>query len=226
MGSLDSDFISPSLPVLSLESPDLPRDLYAACRDHGFFYLTDHGIPPSALRHILSLARRFFLESSVDEKNLVKRRPTSEGGDAARGYQVLNENVTKGLRDFHEAVDFYREFDDQETTHNGPPTTKKYEFLHGPNLWPKHPPELKQVYEEYIEQCKEVGTKLLTAMGEALSLDGDEHDTFVTATRKSFWVMRMIGYPPLQNSKDEAGVSCGEHSGIFLFTSNLTKPDR
>jgi isopenicillin N synthase-like dioxygenase len=217
MGSLDINPSKASLPILSLTSPNLAKELYTACRDHGFFYLTDHGVAQSILDNILDLARCFFLESSAEEKTRIKRRPAHEGGDGARGYQVLNENVTKGLQDFHEGVDFYREFN--AIKNDTLPSKKKYDFLRGPNLWPAHPPELKHVYEQYIEQCKKVGADLVRIMGDALGLVGEEKDTLTEATENSFWVMRMIGYPPLQDKADEQGVSCGEHSGIIsLYT--------
>lgn len=222
MGFLDTSTTSTSLPIISLTSPNLAKELYDACLEHGFFYLTDHGIAPSVLENILDLARRFFLESSAEAKASIKRRPAHRGGDSARGYQVLNENVTKGLRDFQEAVDLYKEFDD--TTSSTGPLKEDYDFLHGPNLWPAHPSGLKAVYEQYIEQCKMVGAHVVRAMGEALQLAGKEKDALTSSTDNSFWVMRMIGYPPLQNKEDEQGVSCGEHSGIN-FLLHLSRAD-
>jgi isopenicillin N synthase-like dioxygenase len=199
----------PTLPILSLTSPTLPADLYTACKDTGFFYLTDHGIPHELLDSVLSLSRRFFLEASDEEKSAIRRKTVEEGGDGARGYQVVGENVTKGQRDYHEAVDFYREWN-QDTEQKGYTATK---FLQGPNLWPSHPPELKQVLEEYTKQCQVVGTRIVKAMGEALG----EGSVFVNATRDSFWVMRMIGYPPLTTPSSE-GISCGEHTDYGCVT--------
>ncbi|KIW04322.1 uncharacterized protein PV09_04614 [Verruconis gallopava] len=200
------------LPVISLQSDTLARDLYQACKETGFFYLTDHGISPDILNNVLSLARRFFLETAEDSKSKIQRKPVHEGGDGARGYQVLNENVTKGKRDYHEAVDFYREWDhcnDEDVD-----GSRGYQFLRGPNLWPEHPPELKQLLQDYIEQCQNVGTRVVKAMGEALG----EGDVFVRATRKSFWVFRMIGYPPLQGGDAHEGISCGEHTDYGCVT--------
>jgi isopenicillin N synthase-like dioxygenase len=208
-----------SLPVLSLKSPTLPTELYQACRDHGFFYLTDHGIPTAALDEVLDLARQFFIDATPEQKSAVQRKGVEEGGDGARGYQRIGENVTKGARDWHEAVDFYREWEDggegSRETNGG----SQHELLEGPNLWPDHPPELHGTYQEYIESVKEIATKVVRAMGEALGLEGAEKDTFVKATRDSFWVMRMIGYPPLQDGATE-GVSCGEHTGTLHHKVN------
>ncbi|TID13218.1 naringenin 2-oxoglutarate 3-dioxygenase [Venturia nashicola] len=224
MASLDTSKANSSLPIISLTSPNLAKELYTACLEHGFFYLTDHGVAPSILENILDLARRFFLQSSAEDKASIKRRPAHEGGDSARGYQVLNENITKGLRDFQEAVDLYKQFDDTENSIS--PLKADYDFLRGPNLWPSHPPELKTVYEQYIDRCKKVGAEVIRAMGEALQLSGEERDALTSSTDNSFWVMRMIGYPPLQNEADEQGVSCGEHTDygcVTLLLADSTK---
>jgi isopenicillin N synthase-like dioxygenase len=195
-----------NLPVISLESPTLAVDLYSACKDVGFFYLTDHGIPQPFLDSVIAQSRQFFLEASAEDKSRIRRLGVDDGGDGARGYQVVGENVTKGARDWHEGVDFYKEWGaDTETSG----------LLRGSNLWPSHPPELKSTLEAYIEKCQEVGTRLVRAMGEALG----EGDVFVNATRNSFWVMRMIGYPPLADDAEKTGgVSCGEHTDYGCVT--------
>jgi isopenicillin N synthase-like dioxygenase len=198
-----------SLPILSLTSGDLPEELYQACRDHGFFYLTDHGIPTQTLDQVVELARQFFEESPEGTKEAIQRRTLQEGGDGAHGYQKIGENITNGIRDWHEAVDYYAEWDVIRTTEG-----TKDGFLRGEQIWPEYPPELRRVYEEYIELVKDVGSRIVKAMGEALGLEGDERDLFVEKTRESFWVMRMIGYPPLE-AEYGGGVSCGEHTGKF-----------
>ena len=194
--------------------------LSLACRNIGFFYLTGHSIPASTTNNVLSLARQFFLETPDLEKAAIARRePGDEYGDGARGYQRLGENITQGKSDFHEAVDFYRE--DPECLPRGPP----YELLKGRNLWPQNPPKLKTAFEEYMEQMKVVGTAVVRAMGAALDL-GEHEKEFVKMTRESFWVMRMIGYPPLpelaigvqSNGSIDDSQSCGTHTDYGCVT--------
>ena len=224
----------PSLPIISLASflsLEAPQEvvvreaarLNRACTEHGFFYLSDHGIPQSTLDAVLNTARRFFLEASPAEKDAVKRREAHEGGDGARGYQLLGENLTKGKRDWHEALDFYsEEFSDPKQEHV--PDLLHDGLLRGRNPWPKHPADFQTVYEGYIEQVKHVGTALVRAMQLALSLEADEKDAMVSETRKSFWVLRAIGYPPLKRNVDgtdadaDAGISCGEHTDYGCVT--------
>lgn len=193
-----------SLPILSL--PTLFEDaapLRDACRNVGFFYLTDHGIPTARMAQVLDLARSFFLTASDNEKQELARKAP----DLARGYQRLGENVTLGKRDAHEAIDFYREIDDafDQPRADG--------LLAGHNQWPRTPPELEAELKSYIDDVLQVGSRLVKAMGLALGL---EHDIINEATSKSFWVARMIGYPPLQAADGES-ISCGEHTG----TSNV-----
>jgi len=206
-----------------------------ACTDFGFFYVTAHGIPTSRLNEVISLARHFFSLSEA-EKSKIKRYDAGgpEGGDGARGYQGMGENVTKGKRDMHEAIDFYREWDhaDKEQGSGGPGTSST---LQGPNLWPENPKELKDVYLEYIDQLQTVGQAVVRAMGQALDLpppstdapQSEDSEIFVRNTDKSFWVMRMIGYPNLETpltSADAEEFSCGEHTDYGCVTLLLADP--
>lgn len=208
-----------------------------ACMDFGFFYVTGHGIPTSKLDEIISLARQFFY-LPIEEKNKIKRHHAGglEGGDGARGYQGMGENITLGHRDVQEAVDLYREWD-HDTKEEGPSGPGTYKTLQGPNLWPETPTELKPVYLSYINQLQGVGQALVRAMGVALGLgkctadaDGNTEDEeiFVRNTNKSFWVMRMIGYPkletPLAEGQDATEFSCGEHSDYGCVTLLLADP--
>ena len=255
--------VTPSLPLIDI-SPFLSStptfesrthctaSLSQACLHHGFFYLVNHGIPISLTDRVLNLARSYFTECADAEKLLIKRQGVGKGaGDGARGYQVIGDNVTQGKRDWHEAVDWYRPVVSREALtgrelnagqtfgsnacqrQEGSVRSPPYTLLHGINLWPDRPAEFQEVYKIYIEKMLELGTAIVRAMGYALELQDPE--TFVTATRESFWVMRAIGYPPLppkdmttngaDESNDEArtetngeGVSCGAHTDYGCLT--------
>ncbi|KAF2261945.1 Clavaminate synthase-like protein [Lojkania enalia] len=224
-----SAFLNPSSTFQARQ--DIAATIDRACADYGFFYLTGHGIPTSRLDEIISLARQFF-SLPLSEKNKIKRYDAGgpEGGDGARGYQGMGENITLGRRDHQEAIDIYREWDHspKEAGQGGPSTHKT---LQGPNLWPTEPQEFKSVYLDYIEQCKKIGEALVRAMGVALNLgpaapDADQNteneEVFVRNTDRSFWVMRMIGYPklqtPLVEGEDITEFSCGEHTDYGCVT--------
>ncbi|KAH7135909.1 hypothetical protein B0J11DRAFT_576464 [Dendryphion nanum] len=229
----------PSLPIIDISAflqpassaearQKVANSVNRACVDYGFFYLTGHGLPISKLEQIISLARDFFA-LPVEEKNKIKRYDAGgpEGGDGARGYQGIGENVTGGKKDHHEAIDLYREWDhDARRDGRGGPGTS--ETLQGTNLWPSQPEELKDVYLEYIDKLKHIGTALVHAMGagldlgppnEAASDDTEDELVFVRNTNKSFWVMRLIGYPQLSTPlADNNEASCGEHTDYGCVT--------
>lgn len=158
-------------------------------------------------------------------------------GDGARGYQVIGDNVTEGKRDWHEAIDFYRpvregepfeggggggagEGEGEDGSKRGGGREGPYGLLKGMNAWPRYPEGFREVYEEYVGRMVEVGTAVVRAMGVALG--GGMEEVFVGNTRRSAWVMRAIGYPPLPEDgtvgKDEGGVSCGAHSDYGCVT--------
>jgi isopenicillin N synthase-like dioxygenase len=220
-------------PFLSTSPPDeegkerTAKQIFDACSTVGFFYLVNHGIPASITDSVLSLGKEFFLNTSLEEKTRIIRQKVGEGhGDGARGWQPLRDNVTRGKRDWQEAVDFYREHDDASAGSSGncPP----YEILMGKNLWPQRPEDLKDTYEDYIERMLELGNAVLRAMSAALQV-GDEH-LFIQSTKKSFWGMRLIGYIPIpdaenaasEDADDDDGISCGEHTDYGCVTLLLT----
>lgn len=201
MPSLPIIDISPFLDPNSSSSSRLEtaRSLDTACRTVGFFYLSSHNIPSSELHQILSLAHAFFaLPTSEKESLKLKPAGTNDGGDGARGYQTIGENVTQGKRDWHEGLDLYRPV---------PPTNPPYAPIMGENKWP--PGEFREIYEKYIEKLLVLGRAVMSAI--ALGLGEEEH-YFEKLVDESFWVMRAIGYPPLE-SGEEGGISCGEHTG-------------
>lgn len=224
-----SPFLHPS-PLSSLHSTS--THISTACANPGFFYLTNHNLPPTLTNRVLSLARDFFLHAPAAEKERIKRLDVgSGGGDGARGYQVIGDNVTEGKRDWHEAIDWYRPVKEGEpfecavggddfAVKSGKNREGPFELLKGMNTWPQYPEGLREVYEEYTEKMCELGTAVVRAMGMALG-EGME-DVFVGNTGKSAWVMRAIGYPPLPEDgtkgKEKGGVSCGAHSDYGCVT--------
>ncbi|KAI9746811.1 MAG: hypothetical protein M1835_002393 [Candelina submexicana] len=203
----------PSSTCTPFQKQKCAASIFAACHDTGFFYLTNHSIPSTQTAEILSLARTFFTTAPLFEKLSIARRNCGVGdGDGARGWQRIGENLTGGKRDWHEAVDLYRDVGAREG--KGP-----FDCLMGPNKWPTTPEGLKEKYEEYVEKMLELGEAVVMGMGWAL-LGEEGQDVFVKETRESFWVMRLIGYPPLPADvgDNDGRVSCGEHSDYGCVT--------
>ncbi|KAF8422658.1 hypothetical protein EV426DRAFT_564175 [Tirmania nivea] len=197
--------------------------LNCACRDVGFFYLTGHGIPEKLHRTVLQEARSWFLNASEEDKKAIKRWDVGKGlgraGDGARGYQRVGENITGGMKDWHEAIDYYRPV---------PPAAPPYAPIHGPNPWPSPQtyPTFQPTFESYIESCLSLGHALLRALSLALHPSPPKEDLFTGFLHSPFWVMRIIGYPPLSTSPNDGGVSCGEHTDYGCVTLLLADNTR
>ncbi len=245
MGSTSPPAASPAIPTISIApflSPSTSpaehlsatsQSLSCACRSPGFFYLTNHNLPPALTSRVLSLARDFFTTVPQSEKEKIKRRGVGDGhGDGARGYQVIGENVTEGKGDWHEGIDWYRPILPGESFDEciGKGARKPpYDLIQGLNQWPSGPSGFREVYEEYIRLMLALGTAVVRAMGVALKEEGvlGDEETFVKQTAESFWVLRAIGYPQLPVQEQEEGkVSCGAHTDygcVTLLLADETK---
>jgi isopenicillin N synthase-like dioxygenase len=204
-----------SLPVISIEPyvsekatdaerRQVARALHEACRDFGFFYLDVRSfVNPSEMEELIRLARVFFAlpQEEKDSISITKQ-------DLARGYQRLKENVTGGKADNHEAIDWYRPVENPDKT----------KPLWGTNQWPLESsvPGFREKYEGWIVKMKELGVIVMNAMADGLGLMNEEWEHLKGQVNDSFWVFRMIGYPPLP--KDDDGFSCGAHKDYGCLT--------
>ncbi|KAJ9094443.1 hypothetical protein QFC21_005982 [Naganishia friedmannii] len=209
--------ISPYLPSCAEQYSDADRakvaeHMHRACRDIGFFYLrVDDYLGEHEMRSVLERGREFFLQATKDEKaeiGLVQ-------GDGVRGYQKLKQNITMGKADHHEGLDFYAPspYPDGESRDE----TGQLKPLGHANQWPKKPTDFRPEMEEWIAKMKVLGMIVMKAMADGLGMEDDEWEELSRMVQDTFWVMRVIGYPPLPQSAE--GVSCGAHKDYGCLTS-------
>ncbi|XP_018515364.1 probable 2-oxoglutarate-dependent dioxygenase At3g49630 isoform X7 [Brassica rapa] len=177
------------------------RKLDRACRDVGFFYVIGHGISESLMRKVKEMTHRFF-ELPYEEKLKIKITPAA----GYRGYQKIGVNYTSGKQDFHEAIDCYREFKQGKYGETG-------KVLEGLNQWPENPQEYKGLMDEYINLCTDLSRNILR--GISLALGGSPYEFEGEMVGDPFWVMRIIGYPGVNQ---ENVIGCGAHTDYGLLT--------
>lgn len=78
-------------PFLSADSTEEEKqkvgiEIDRACREVGFFYLKNHGVPKDLLDSMLNHARDFFETATAEDKTKLALKNTAQGGDNARGW--------------------------------------------------------------------------------------------------------------------------------------------
>jgi isopenicillin N synthase-like dioxygenase len=184
------------------------RQLGAACREAGFFYLTGHQVPPAVIDGLLAAASGFFaLPSEAKLAYYIGKSPNH------RGYVPPGEEVFYGgARDQKESFDLCFE---QAREALG---ARRDPFA-GPNVWPSLP-GFREAVSTYYAAVFELGRRLLRGFALALELPESFFDQFVTAPPSQ---LRMLHYPP--NPAPDVTVGIGAHTDYECFTILLpTKP--
>ncbi len=134
------------------EQRDVARQIGQACREHGFFYITGHGVAEELYKRLESLSREFFAQP-VEEKMHISM---AQGGRAWRGYFRVGDELTSGRPDRKEGIYFGSELAaDHPAVAAGTP-------LHGANLFPDIP-GFRQAVLDYMAALTGVGHHLMAA---------------------------------------------------------------
>ena len=179
-----------------------------ACRATGFFYVTGHGVPAELPARVDALAREFFALPDATKARIAM----PNGGRAWRGWFPLGGELTSGAPDWKEGLYFGEELPPQD------PRVRAGWPLHGANLFPEQPAELRVAVLELIDALTEVGHTLLRGISRALALDDDWFDRHLTAAPTVLF--RVFRYPPLPGPATGAPSpwSVGEHTDYGLLT--------
>ena len=127
--------------------PGSLQALDAACRDHGFFLLTGHGMD-ALIDAVWQQAHGFFGSSNAVKRSVERSR------DNALGY--FNRELTKQKRDQKEVFDYAD--DAQETSGTG----------FGRSQWPRDLPAFRDTLIAYPRACAVLTNHILAMLYTAL----------------------------------------------------------
>jgi isopenicillin N synthase-like dioxygenase len=179
------------------------RQIDAACRQSGFFYVVGHGVDAGLQSQLHDLSREFFALPVAVKERIAMRH----GGRAWRGYFRVGDELTSGKPDQKEGLYFGQELPaDHSLVVGGAP-------LHGPNLFPEHPAGLREAVLEYVTALTGLGHRLMA--GIALGLGLAEHYFAEHGFREPLALFRVFNYPP---PIDENLWGVGEHTDYGLLT--------
>ncbi len=203
-----------SVPVIDLgpfldggDKPGVARAIGRACREVGFFYVGNHGVPEARIEAAFAEARRFFAQP-LEAKTAIH---VSKSYPRQRGYVPLFEENTDPAvtADLKECFDLGRELPpDHPAVRAGTP-------FHGPNVWPEGLPGFRAAIAAYYDAVLDLSLTLTRAV--ALSLDLPE-DHFADKLDRAVTTLRLIDYPPQQGRIEPATFGCGAHTDYGFLT--------
>ncbi len=210
-----SDPTAPHVPVIDIqpliensnEKHTVSEAIRNACTDHGFFYISGHGVD-EALQQDLEKVSHAFFSLPLEEKWKIRMEL---GGRAWRGFFPVGDELTSGKPDLKEGIYFGEEL--------GPDDVRVQQklILHGSNLFPEQIGEMKKVVLEYMSQLKRLGHHIMR--GISLSLGLEENHLHNHYTSDPLILFRIFHYP-VQNAYAEldAPWGVGEHTDYGVLT--------
>ncbi|RDX58284.1 putative 2-oxoglutarate-dependent dioxygenase ANS [Mucuna pruriens] len=161
----------------------LVKEIGSACKEWGFFQVTNHGVPLTQRQKIENASTMFF------SQNLEEKRKVSKDENSTTGYHDTEH--TKNVRDWKEVFDFLAkdptfipltsdEHDDRVTQLTNPS--------------PQHPPHFRVILEEYIQEMEKLCFKLLELIALSLGLEAKRFEEYFMKDQTS--TIRLNHYPP------------------------------
>ena len=207
------------LPVLDLSLAGDPASadgfreaLREATIDVGFFYLVGHGLSEERMAEMFEISRRFFA-LPVEEKEQLAMLESP----AFHGWTRLGGELTQDQVDWREQIDIGPERDAGVGTADEP-----WRVLDGPNLWPQSLPELREVVQAWMDDCAEVGRRLLEQWAIALGQSPDVFDGAFEGGASP--LLKLVRYPAVENPKPEGDQGVGIHKDPGVLTLLLLEP--
>ncbi len=178
-------------------------EIDAACRGYGFFGITGHGVDAEFIASMDRNARAFFALPDADKDAVAMRH----GGSAWRGWFPLGGELTSGTPDQKEGFYF-----GQELASDDPRVIAKMP-LHGPNLFPLQPPDLKPLVLKWLATMSALSATVLRGIAIGLGLDPRWFEQHLTSDPTILF--RMFRYPPA--APDTWGVQTHTDYGLLTL---------
>ena len=181
-------------------------EIHKACRETGFFYIKNHGIPEGMMQAQLECARQFFSLPQEDKIKLNVAHSPSMRGYEPMAIQALDDGSRPDFKEgFMAGIDGLQAY-----TTNG-----EFNSL---NQWPKSYPEMRVQVEAYIQAMTGLGKHLLGML--ALSLELPEN-YFAEGVERPMITNRLLHYPPQPRVGDGNQIGAGAHTDWGMITMLL-----
>jgi len=196
------------------EQKELAKQIRNACKNHGFFYICNHGVDEGLMRKTMQSARELFL---LPEEEKVKI--SSKNNPLFRGYISTSDGLhTCNSKKKKEVGLDQKESFTLGAEAEGPFTSP----MHGPNQWPC--PESLPNFRDTVEEYWNAQLTLCRVIARGLSLSlGLDQNFFEHHLSSPVAQMVLLSYPPPPCSLDDTvcrtkHTGCGEHTDCGFLT--------
>ena len=181
-------------------------ELRHVLHDHGFFYLTGHGVPQALIDRLVAASKAFFA-LPLAEKLTIEMVKSPH----FRGYTRAGLERTRGAPDWREQIDFNTE----GVAVPVGPDTPPWQRLQGANQWPEAVPELKGLVLDYQARVTALGIDLLKAI--ALALGQPETAFAAVYEPQPTQLLKLIRYPGRDVAETDQGVGPHKDGGLVTI---------
>jgi isopenicillin N synthase-like dioxygenase len=200
--------LAPFLHGTSADRIATAQDIGDACRNIGFFYITDHGIPESLIAETFAQAKRFFALPAAQKAEIAIENSACHRGWFTIGGENLDpEKQASG--DLKEGIKIGR---DLPATH---PLVAAGTPLHGPNQWPQNLPGWRETMQTYYDSLTALGAEILHAFAITLDLPETFFDEHLTTPMTT---LGPLHYPPQTGAITESQLGAGAHTDYGCLT--------
>jgi isopenicillin N synthase-like dioxygenase len=183
------------------------RQIGAACREIGFFYVINHGVAAALVEAAFAEAARFFALPAAQKAEIAIEKSACHRGWFRLGAENLDP-AQQREGDFKEGVKIGRDLPPEH------PLVQAGLPLHGPNQWPDLP-GWRVVMEAYYAAMERLGRRLLGAFAEAVGLAPEYFEPWLTAPMTT---LGPLHYPPQTGRISAAQIGAGAHTDFGCLT--------
>lgn len=184
---------------------EVARQIDAACRDWGFFYIRNHPISVARIQQLKEAAERLFALPTEQKLQIDITRSRHHRGYGAIATEQLDPGKPSDLKETFD-MGFHMPVDHPDVLAGKP--------LRGPN---RHPdlPGWEPLLQQHYEDMHALACTLLRAIAQAL---GVEQSFFDERFAEPISVLRMIHYPPRQTATAPEQQGAGAHTDYGCIT--------
>jgi isopenicillin N synthase-like dioxygenase len=200
--------LAPFLRGTAAQRAEVARRIGDACRNIGFFYIINHGVPETLIAETFAESKRFFALPPETKAEVAIERSACHRGYFSTGGENLDPAKQRTTGDLKEGYKIGRDL--------GPdhPLVRANTPLHGPNQWPDLP-GWREIMTAYYDAMEALGREMLHAFALSLNIPEKNFDGWLTAPMTT---LGPLHYPPQRGHITEAQLGAGAHTDYGCLT--------